>query len=109
MPAMGHVVFVSADAPASSRSPRGAVVGGRAHCRVYVMRPEENAFGADFPGSMRFLRERLRPDGSFAVTAPKPTLDAEDAMIPSEVFATVPDAALVNFQWEFTPDACEVS
>jgi hypothetical protein len=72
------------------------------------MEPEENAFGPDFQGSMRHLRKRLAPDGSFIANAPGPQLDAPDATIPSGVFSALPDAALVSFHWEFESDTCMV-
>lgn len=105
---MGRFVYESPRVAATGRS-RGGGIAGTARCRVYVMSPEENAFGADFPGSMRSLRARLLEDGSFLASPPAPALHAEHVVIPREVFDGLADAALVNLQWDFQPGSCEVA
>jgi hypothetical protein len=103
---MGRVVFETPRVAATAVAPDGARTAGRARCRVRVMDPEENAFGPNYPGSMRHLRKRLAPDGSFIANPPGPQLHAPEAIIPREVFDRLADAALVSFHWEFESDTC---
>lgn len=51
-----------------------------------LIEPADNAFGADFPEP---------PEQLMATTA--------EAVVPRDLLATLPDAALLAFRWGFTP------
>lgn len=103
---MGRVIFETKRVPAVMRQRMGHEISGEATCRVRLIDPEENALGPDFPGTVRRLRERLGPDG-LATSSPPPTLiGAAEAVVPRELFDSLPDDALISFHWEFTPASC---
>ena len=98
---MGSVVYESPPVAATARMLDGTEAPGLARCRVRVMSPDENAFGAECPDAMRQIRRRRSADGSLLAAAPEPSLRAPRVLIPSEIFDDLPDAALVSFDWEF--------
>lgn len=84
---------------------RTGPVSGQATCRVDLIEPADNAFGADHPDSVRSLRERAAPDGSVRSKPPVQFMETTaEAVVPRDVLATLPDAALLAFRWAFTPD-----
>jgi hypothetical protein len=100
---MGRVLFEITPVPAVLTRRAGSV-SGLATCRVDLIEAADNAFGADFPDSVRNLRQRVAPDGSVRSKPPEEfmTITAE-AVVPPELLATLPDAALLAFRWGFTP------
>jgi hypothetical protein len=88
----------------------GSDYSGVVTCRVDLIEPAENAFGADFPNSVRNLRETcVAPDGSLRSKPPEQLMaTTAEAVVSSELLAALPDAALIAFRWGFTPDACIV-
>jgi hypothetical protein len=71
------------------------------------MEPDENAFGPEFPGSVRHLRKRaLAADGLFKSSAPPEIVGVADAVLPKEIFDALPEGGLLSYTWEFTPSAC---
>ena len=104
---MGRVLFEITPVPATLKR-GGAAVSGIATCRVDLIEPSENAFGADFPDSVRNLREKcVAPDGSLRSKPPEQLMaTTAEAIVPRELLASLPDAALLAFRWGFTPDAC---
>lgn len=106
---MGRVLFEITPVPATIKE-RGVPVSGLATCRVDLIEPAENAFGADFPDSVRNLREKcVASDGSLRSKPPEQFMaTTAEAVVPRELLASLPDAALLAFRWGFTPDACIV-
>ena len=106
---MGRVLFEITPVPATL-SHRSGSVSGQATCRVDLIEPAENAFGADFPDSVRNLRKRSAAhDGSLRSKPPEQFMvTTAEAVVSSELLASLPDAALIAFRWGFTPDACVV-
>jgi hypothetical protein len=107
---MGRVLFEITPVAATIKE-RGGSVSGQATCRVDLIDPAENAFGADFPNSVRSLREKsASPDGSLRSKPPEQLMTTTaEAVVPRELLESLPDAALVAFRWGFTPDACIVT
>lgn len=103
---MGRVLFEIMPVPAVTRDPRGSI-SGLATCRVELIEPADNAFGADFPNSVRSLRKRsIAPDGSLRSKPPEQLMTtAAEAVVPRDLLASLPDAALLAFRWGFTPHA----
>jgi hypothetical protein len=101
---MGRVLFEITPVPAVMKHPTGAVPG-LATCRVDLIDPADNAFGADFPESVRSLRKRAAAaDGSVRSKPPEEVMaTAAEAVVTRELLATLPDAALLAFRWGFTP------
>jgi hypothetical protein len=103
---MGRMLFEITPVPAVMRHPRGSIPG-LATCRVDLIDPADNAFGADSPNSVRSLRKRaIAADGSLRSKPPEQLMaTAAEAVVPQDVLASLPDAALVAFRWGFTPGA----
>ena len=103
---MGRVLFEITPVRAVMRRRTGPI-SGLARCRVDLIEPAENAFGADFPNSVKNLRNTaVAPDGSLRSKPPEEFLaTTAEAVVPPELLATLPDAALLVFRWEFTPDS----
>ena len=101
---MGRVLFEITPVPAVMKHPTGPVPGV-ATCRVDVIDPADNAFGADFPESVRNLRIRAtNPDGSIRSRPPEQFITTTaEAVVPRDLLAELPDAALLAFRWGFTP------
>ena len=101
---MGRVLFEITPVPAVMKQPTGSIPG-LATCRVDVIDPADNAFGADFPDSVRNLRKRaVAADGSVRSKPPKEVMaTAAEAVVTRELLATLPDDALLAFRWGFTP------
>ena len=101
---MGRVLFEITPVPAVMRHPTGPIPGV-ATCRVDLIDPADNAFGADFPESVRNLRKRaVAAGGSVRSKAPEEVMTTTaEAVVTHEVLATLPDDAVVAFRWRFTP------
>ena len=100
---MGRVLLEITPVPAVMKHPMGPIPGV-ATCRVDVIDPADNAFGADFPDSVRNLRLRTNPDGSIRSKPPEQLMTTTaEAVVPRDVLAELPDAALLAFRWGFTP------
>lgn len=99
----GRVLFEITPVPAVMKHPTGPIAG-LATCRVDVIDPADNAFGADFPDSVRNLRMRTtNPDGSIRSRPPEQLMTTTaEAVIPRDLLAELPDAALLAFRWGFT-------
>jgi hypothetical protein len=98
---VGRVLFEITPVPAVMRHPRGSIPGP-ATCRVDLIEPADNAFGADSPNSVRNLRKTaVAPDGSLRSKPPAQLATTAEAVVPRDVLATLPDAALVAFRWGF--------
>lgn len=106
---MGRMLFEITPVAATLKQRSGSV-SGLATCRVDLIEPAENAFGADFPHSVRNLRDKcVAPDGSLRSKPPEQFMaTTAEAVVPRELLASLPDAALLAFRWGFTPDACVV-
>lgn len=91
------------------KRPNGQVIPGLANCRVDLIEPHENAFGADVPDSVRSLRGRSKSlDGALRSRFPDPTVvTSAEAVLTCDVLDTLPDAGLIAFRWEFRPSACD--
>ena len=101
---MTRVLLEIAAVPALMKQPGGLDVPGVATCRVDLIEPADNAFGPDFPESVRSLRKtRLAADGSLRSKPPEQlmTTDAE-AVVPSDVMKSLPEGALIAFRWGFS-------
>ena len=101
---MTRVLLEIAPVPAVMKQSRGPDVLGMATCRVDLIEPTDNAFGADFPESVRNLRKtRLAADGTLRSKPPEQlmTTDAE-AVVPSDVLESLPDDAVIAFRWAFS-------
>lgn len=102
---MGRVLFEITPVPAVMKQRTGSV-SGLATCRVDLIEPADNAFGADFPDSVRNLRKRVAPDGSVRSKPPEQFLaTTAEAVVPRDLLDALPDAALLAFRWGFTPDS----
>ena len=101
---MGRVLFEITPVPAVMKHPAGPVPGV-ATCRVDLIDPADNAFGADLPESVRSLRKRaVAADGSVRSKPPEEVMTtAAEAVVTRELLATLPDAGLLAFRWGFTP------
>lgn len=100
---MGRVLLEIAPMPAVMKH-RAGPIAGLATCRVDLIDPADNAFGADHPNSVRNLRKRVAPDGSLRSKPPEELMaTTAEAVVPREVLAALPGAALVAFRWLFTP------
>jgi hypothetical protein len=101
---VGRVLFEITPVPAVMKHPTGPVAGV-ATCRVDVIDPADNAFGADFPDSVRNLRMRsTNADGSIRSRPPEQLMTTTaEAVVPRDLLAELPDAALLAFRWAFTP------
>ena len=101
---MGRVLFEITPVPAVLRHGAGSI-RGLATCRVDLIEPADNAFGADFPDSVRNLRKRaVAADGSVRSKPPAEVMDTTaEAVVTRELLATLPHAALLAFRWGFTP------
>ena len=106
---MGRLLFEIKPVAATLKRGRSDY-SGVATCRVDLIDPAENAFGADFPDSVRNLREKcVAPDGSLRSRPPEQLMaTTAEAVVSSELLASLPGAALIAFRWGFTPDACIV-
>jgi hypothetical protein len=102
---VGRVLFEITPVPAVMRHQR-ASISGLATCRVELIEPADNAFGADFPNSVRNLRKTsIAAGGSLRSKPPEQLMaTAAEAVVPSDLLASLPDAALLAFRWGFTPD-----
>src|SRR5437773_8540298 len=82
----------------------GLDVAGVATCRVDHIEPADNAFGADYPESLRSLRKtRLAPDGSLRSKPPEQlTATTAEAVVPAELLKSLPDDGLIAFCWGFS-------
>jgi hypothetical protein len=105
---VGRVLFEITPVPATLKRRGAPDVAGVATCRVDLIEPADNAFGADFPESVRSLRRRcLAEDGSLRSRPPDRSMDTTaEAVVPRELIDSLPDAALLAFRWGFTPDSC---
>lgn len=105
---MGRVLFEITPVPATMKRRSGPDVSGLATCRVDLIEPADNAFGADFPDSVRNLRKnRLASDGSLRSRPPERfVVTTAEAVVPPDLLDSLPDAALVAFRWGFTPEFC---
>ena len=103
---MARILFETTPLPAAMKHPKGPI-SGHASCRVDLIEPADNGFAADYPDSVRNLRKRaVAPDGSLRSKPPDQFLaTTAEAVVPAELLATLPDAALIAFRWAFTPDA----
>lgn len=100
---MSRVLFEITPVPAVMKH-RAGPISGLATCRVDLIEPADNAFGADFPNSVRNLRKRVAPDGSVRSKPPEQLMaTTAEAVISRDLLATLPDAALLAFRWAFTP------
>jgi hypothetical protein len=101
---VGRMLFQMTPVPAVMKHPTGPVPG-LATCRVDVIDPADNAFGADFPDSVRNLRKRAAAaDGSVRSKPPEQIMTTTaEAVLPRDLLAELPDAALLAFRWGFTP------
>ena len=101
---VGRLLFEITPVPAVMKHPTGSIPG-LATCRVDVIDPADNAFGADFPDSVRNLRQRAAAaDGSVRSKPPEQVMaTTAEAVVTRELLATLPDAALLAFRWGFTP------
>jgi hypothetical protein len=101
---MGRVLFEITPVAATLKR-GGADYSGVATCRVDLIDPAENAFGADFPNSVRSLREKCAAlDGSLRSKPPEQLMaTTAEAVVSREILASLPDAALIAFRWGFTP------
>ncbi len=106
---MGRVLFEITPVAATLKR-GGSDYTGVATCRVDLIEPAEDAFGADFPDSVRNLRKKsVFVDGSLRSKLPEQLMaTTAEAVVPRELLASLPDAALIAFRWGFTPDACIV-
>lgn len=106
--AVGRVILSIAPVEAIMKRRDGGSIPGLAKCRVELIDPEDNAFGADFPDSVRSLRQRCSARGGvLRSTIPDPTVvTTAEAIVTRELLDTLPDAGLIAFRWEFTPTAC---
>ena len=104
---MARTLFEITPVPATLKQ-RGPAVSGLATCRIDLIEPADNAFGADFPESIRNLRKnRVAADGSLRSKPPEALMiTTAEAVVPRDLLETLPDAALLAFRWEFTPDSC---
>jgi hypothetical protein len=94
--------------PATMKRRGGPDVSGVATCRLDLIEPADNAFGADFPDSVRSLRQRcVTPDGSLRSRPPEQLMTTSaEAVVPRDLLDSLPDSALLAFRWGFTPDSC---
>lgn len=100
---MGRVLLEIAPVPAVMKHRTGPIAGV-ATCRVDLIDPADNAFGADNPNSVRNLRRRVAADGSLRSKPPEELMaTTAEAVVSHEVLAALPDATLVAFRWGFTP------
>lgn len=100
---MGRVLFEITPVPAVMKQRTGSV-SGLATCRVDLIEPADNAFGEEFPNSLRNLRKRVAPDGSVRSKPPEQLMaTTAEAVVPRDLLATLPDSALLAFRWGFTP------
>ena len=100
---MSRVLFEITPVPAVAHQRTGPIAG-LATCRVDLIEPVDNAFGADFPDSVRNLRKRVAPDGSVRSKPPEELMTTSaEAVVPRDLLVTLPDAALLAFRWGFTP------
>jgi hypothetical protein len=70
---VGRVLFEMTPVPATMTRRNGHDIQGEATCSVDLIEPAENAFGADFPESVRNLRGRVDEDGSLRSRPPEQT------------------------------------
>ena len=105
---MGRVLFEITPVLATMKQRGGPDISGLATCRVDLIEPADNAFGADFPDSVRSLRQRcLAPDGSLRSRPPDQLMaTTAEAVVPRDLIGSLPDAALLAFRWGFTPNSC---
>jgi hypothetical protein len=100
---MARVLLEMPPVPAVMKQRDGPDVSGIATCRVDLIESADNAFGADFPESVRSLRKtRLAPDGSLRSKPPEQLMTtAAEAIVPSDLLRSLPDDALIAFRWAF--------
>lgn len=105
---MGRVILSITPVEAVMKRSDGDSIPGLATCRVELIGPEDNAFGADFPDSVRSMRERCSARGGvLRSTIPDPRIaTTAEAIVTRELLDALPDAGLIAFRWEFTPTVC---
>jgi hypothetical protein len=101
---MARLLFELTPVPATMKQPGGPDVLGLATCRVDLIEPADNAFGADFPDSVRSLRKnRAAPDGSLRSRPPEHVMaTTAEAVVPRDLLNSLPDDALIAFRWGFS-------
>jgi hypothetical protein len=101
---MARVLFEIEPVPATMKQRAGPDVPGLATCRVDLIEPADNAFGADYPESVRSLRRtRLAPDGSLRSKPPAQLMaTTAEAVVPPDLLNSLPDDALIAFRWGFS-------
>ena len=105
---MGRVILSITPVDATMKRRDGGSILGLANCRVELIDPEENAFGADLPDSVRWMRQRCSASGG-ALRSMIPdanVVTAAEAILTRELLDTLPDAGLIAFRWDFTPAVC---
>ena len=105
---MGRVILSISPVEATMKRRDGASIPGLAKCRVELIDPVDNAFGADLPDSVRSMRQRCSArGGALRSTIPDPNVvTAAEAILTREHLDTLPDAGLIAFRWDFTPAVC---
>ena len=100
---MGRVLLEITPVPAVMKRPGGPDVEGLATCRVDLIEPAENAFGADFPESVRNLRKRVAADGSLRSRPSEHVMTTTaEAVVSRDLLGSLPDDALIAFRWAFS-------
>jgi hypothetical protein len=105
---VARVLFEMTPVAATMTQRGGPDVSGVATCRVDLIDPADNAFGAAFPESVRSLRQnRVAADGSLRSMSPEQLMaTTAEAVVPRDLLNSLPDSALLAFRWAFTPNIC---
>jgi hypothetical protein len=100
---VSRVLFEITPVPAVMKGRGYPDVPGVATCRVDLIEPADNAFGADFPESVRNLRKtRVAADGSLRSKPPAQLMTTSaEAVVPRDLLNSLPDDALIAFRWGF--------